>query len=209
MQIMNTLATLASSTSPAEREALLGQLRAEYAKIDDAARNSDVGRAATIVIQADEIARLKAAAQAPAQAPAPAPSPGAQVTVTPNAKTVVYKNTTVVPAAAGTTIYKDGQVEAIAFPTKEDASRAIVRTMAPEAMAVDPAMAYVLYGKEATRVANNLISEGSLLVPVQEFEMKWYHYLAIVLGTVAVGAVAYYVLNREEAEAKGISGVRC
>jgi hypothetical protein len=39
--------------------------------------------------------------------------------------------------------------------------------------------------------------------------MKWYHYLAIVLGTVAVGLTAYYVLNREEAESKGISGVRC
>ena len=199
--LTNLLAALATNTDLAQRETTLAQLRAEYAKLDGVARDSEVGRAATIILQADEIARLKAAQAAPAPAQA--------VAVTPNAKTVVYKNTTVVPSAAGTSIYKDGQVEAIAFPTKEDASRAIVRTIAPEAVAADPALAYILYGKEATRVANNLISEGSLLVPVQEFEMRWYHYLAIVLGTVAVGAAVYYVLNREEAEAKGISGVRC
>ena len=210
MQIMNTLATLATTTDPAQREAKLAALREEYAKLDSVARDSDVGRAATIVLQADEIAKLKAAQAQPAPAQA-APAPAHPVTVQTdaNAKTVVYKNTTLIPAAAGTPIKKDGRVEAVAFPCKADASAAIVRTMAPEAVSADPAMAYILYGREANRIANNLISEGSILVPVEEFEMKWYHYLGIVLGTIAVGVAVYYVVNREEAEAKGISGVRC
>ena len=203
--LTNLLAALATNTDLAQRETTLAQLRAEYAKLDGVARDSEVGRAATIVLQADEIARLKAAQAAPA----PAHPVAVTVQTDANAKTVVYKNTTLIPAAAGTPIKKDGRVEAVAFPCKADAAAAVVRTMAPEAVAADPAMAYILYGREANRIANNLISEGSILVPVEEFEMKWYHYLAIVLGTVAVGLTAYYVLNREEAESKGISGVRC
>lgn len=211
MQITNLLAALATNTDLAQRETTLTQLREQYAKLDSAGRDSDVGRAATIILQAEEIAKLKAAAQAaatPAPAPTtaaitiPAPTPTvASITIpaptTPApGGTVMYHGNQITPATGGTVIRDNEGIRAIAFRNRQEAISRFVPLVADrEDLAADPAAAFLAYQGRAESVVDRLMSEGAVLVPQSQWTWSWYHTAAAVLGTVILGGVAYYAIQ--------------